>query len=151
MIIIHNKTSLLYCLHRFSRLSFSFLPFFIFGISFVLFSFFSFLGQKNISALSIVHNTTDNFYGGTFSNVADAGSSGSPNIKLTTGQTSGTYTSGVNDLGVNVLALTSLAWTEGGVGTGDGETPYSTTGLVAQWNFNEASGSSAVSGGTCGT
>jgi len=38
-----------------------------------------------------------------------------------------------------------------GVKTVDGETPYSTTGLVAQWNFNETSGTTAVSGGTCGT
>jgi hypothetical protein len=38
-----------------------------------------------------------------------------------------------------------------GVNTGDGETPYSTTGLVAQWNFNETSGTTAVSGGSCGT
>ena len=32
------------------------------------------------------------------------------------------------------------------------EEPFSTTGLVAQWNFNEKSGTTAaVSGGTCGT
>ena len=44
-----------------------------------------------------------------------------------------------------------MSWTESGGNTGDGETPYSTTGLVAQWNLNETSGTSAVSGGTCGT
>ena len=35
--------------------------------------------------------------------------------------------------------------------TGDGETPHSTTGLVAQWNFNETSGTVASSAGSCGT
>lgn len=35
--------------------------------------------------------------------------------------------------------------------TGDGETPHSTTGLVAQWNFNETSGTVASSAGSCGS
>ena len=33
---------------------------------------------------------------------------------------------------------------------GNGETPYSTEGLVAQWTFNEPNGTSARSVGSCG-
>src|SRR3990167_9969259 len=33
---------------------------------------------------------------------------------------------------------------------GNGEIPYSTEGLVAQWTFNEPNGTSARSVGTCG-
>ena len=62
----------------------------------------------------------------------------------------GTYTSSSLDTGANRESAT-LSWISSGVNTGDGEIPYSTTGLVAQWNFNETSGTSAVSGGTCGT
>ncbi len=62
----------------------------------------------------------------------------------------GTYTSPSLDMGTN-LGTTTLSWISSGIATGDGETPYSTTGLVAQWNFNETSGTTAVSGGTCGT
>jgi hypothetical protein len=36
-----------------------------------------------------------------------------------------------------------LLWTEIGTPTGDGETLSSNTGLVAQWNFNETSGTTA--------
>lgn len=63
------------------------------------------------------------------------------------------YTSPVMDLG-QVLSWTNLTWLGKGIrtaATGDGETPISTTGLVAQWNFNETSGTSAVSAGSCGT
>jgi len=63
---------------------------------------------------------------------------------------SGTYTSSILDLGSSVSDMT-MSWTPSGVNTGNGETPYSTTNMVAQWNFNETSGTTAVSGGTCGT
>jgi len=62
----------------------------------------------------------------------------------------GTYTSSSLNLGSSVSGIT-MSWLNSGVNTGNGETPYSTTGMVAQWNFNETSGTSAVSGGTCGT
>jgi hypothetical protein len=61
-----------------------------------------------------------------------------------------TFTSDIIDLS-NVSAWNSLSWTASGLPTSDGETPYSSSGLVAQWNFNESSGTSAVSGGTCGS
>lgn len=60
------------------------------------------------------------------------------------------FTSDIIDL-TNVSSWNSISWTGTGFTTGDGETPSSTTGLVAQWNFNETSGTSAVSGGTCGS
>lgn len=60
------------------------------------------------------------------------------------------YVSSILNLG-SAMSGGTLSWVASGVGTGDGETPYSTTGLVAQWNFNETSGTTAVSGGTCGT
>lgn len=60
------------------------------------------------------------------------------------------FTSPVTDLTV-ANSWTNLTWLAKGVRTGDGETPISTTGLVAQWNFNETSGTNAVSGGSCGT
>ncbi len=62
----------------------------------------------------------------------------------------GEYTSSSMDMGSSMSEAT-LSWIPSGVNTGDGETPYSTTGLVAQWNFNETSGTTAVSGGSCGT
>ena len=60
------------------------------------------------------------------------------------------YISSTLDFGSSVEGAT-LSWISSGVNTGDGETPYSTTGMVAQWDFNETSGITAVSGGTCGT
>lgn len=60
------------------------------------------------------------------------------------------FTSNAIDL-TDVTSWNSLSWTGAGLATGDGETPASSTGLVAQWNFNETSGTTAVSGGSCGT
>jgi len=60
------------------------------------------------------------------------------------------YTSDVLDLTL-VRSWNSLAWTEEGVGTGDGETPYSTTSLIGQWDFNETSGTTADNEGSCGS
>jgi hypothetical protein len=60
------------------------------------------------------------------------------------------YTSDVIDM-TNATSWNPLTWTELGVTTGDGETPFSSTGLVAQWNFNDTpSTATAVSGGSCG-
>ena len=61
-----------------------------------------------------------------------------------------TYTSPVIDLtGVN--SWNSFAWSELGITTGDGETLKDTTGLVAQWNFNNTSGTTATNNaGSCG-
>ena len=62
------------------------------------------------------------------------------------------YTSDVIDLAGAPNSWNNLSWTELGVGTGDGQTLYSSTNLVAQWNFDDASGTNATnSAGTCGT
>jgi len=64
---------------------------------------------------------------------------------------SAVYTSDVIDL-TQVVSWNDLSWDEWGVATGDGETLYDSTGLVAQWNFNETSGTTAsVAAGTCGS
>jgi|GEM_PF-3859719 len=65
----------------------------------------------------------------------------------------GEYDSSVLDLTSGVSSIDSLQWAENGVRTGDGETPYLSTGLVSQWNFNEASGTTAANNAgasTCG-
>ena len=59
------------------------------------------------------------------------------------------YTSPVMDL-TQATGWTNLTWLAKGVRTGDGEVPVSTSSLVAQWNFNETSGTNAASGGSCG-
>jgi len=62
------------------------------------------------------------------------------------------YTSDVIDL-TAVTSWNSISWTESGVLTGDGETLYSSTNLVAQWNFNATSGTPAnndAEGTSCG-
>ena len=55
---------------------------------------------------------------------------------------SAVYTSPVLDL-TNAVTWNSFSWTELGVNTGDGETLKSNNGLIAQWNFNETSGTTA--------
>jgi hypothetical protein len=62
----------------------------------------------------------------------------------------GTYTSDTLDLTEDVTSIDNIQWIESGVGTGDGEIPYSTTDLVAQWDFNETSGTTADNEGSCG-
>ncbi len=47
--------------------------------------------------------------------------------------------------------IESITWTSVGDDTGDGETPYSTTDLVGQWDFNETSGTTATNEGSCGS
>lgn len=56
----------------------------------------------------------------------------------------GVYTSSAMQLGAAATSIDSLQWTENGVQTGNGETPYSSTSLVGSWNFNETSGTSAA-------
>nr|HPN67518.1 LamG domain-containing protein [bacterium] len=63
----------------------------------------------------------------------------------------GVYTSDVLDLESVNPTFDNINWTENGVRTGDGETDLTTANLVAQWNFNETSGTTATSGGSCGT
>lgn len=62
----------------------------------------------------------------------------------------GAHTSAPLDMGTS-SDIESITWTPVGDNTGDGETPYSTTGLVGQWNFNESSGTTAVNEGSCGS
>ena len=64
----------------------------------------------------------------------------------------GVYTSDIIDFGENILTWNPLLWTELGVATGNGETPFNTTGLVAQWDFNETSNTTANNNaGSCGS
>lgn len=59
------------------------------------------------------------------------------------------YTSSAIDL-TSTSSWNSLSWTEAGVNTGDGETLADSTGLIAQWNFNQTSGGTAVvNAGSC--
>jgi len=60
------------------------------------------------------------------------------------------YTSDIVDL-TKVASWNSFTWTEGGVQTGDGETPFNTSSLIAHWKLNEASGATAANNaGSCG-
>ena len=62
------------------------------------------------------------------------------------------YTSPVIDFGNNATSWNSFSWSELGVGTGDGETAANNSNLVAQWKFNETSGTTADNAaGTCGS
>ncbi len=62
------------------------------------------------------------------------------------------FTSNVFDFGSSASALNNLTWTENGVNTGGGETLSSATSLVAQWNFNSTSGTTATAdAGSCGS
>jgi hypothetical protein len=62
-------------------------------------------------------------------------------------------TSDYVDFGSPVATWNNLTWSELNVGTGDGETATSSTGLVAAWNMNGTSGSTVTNdagAGTCG-
>lgn len=61
----------------------------------------------------------------------------------------GTHISSEIELDSNSF-LDDITWDAYGDAT-NGEDPFSTSNLVAQWNFNEKSGTTAVSGGTCGS
>jgi hypothetical protein len=64
----------------------------------------------------------------------------------------GVYTSPLVDFSVPTVSWNSLSWSQLGVNTGDGETISNSTGLIAQWNFNEVSGTTAsVVSGSCST
>jgi len=73
-------------------------------------------------------------------------------IKLAASRRSyGIYTSSIIDFNIPIITWNALSWTELGARTGDGETVASSSGLVAQWNFNETSGTIAAnSAGACG-
>ena len=63
---------------------------------------------------------------------------------------SAVYTSEVIET-TSPLAWDSLSWDELVVSPGDGETIYDSTDLIAQWNFNETSGTTADNAaGSCG-
>jgi hypothetical protein len=63
----------------------------------------------------------------------------------------GAHTSASIDMGNSSAEVENISWTSVGDDTGDGELPYSTTGLVGQWNFNESSGTTAINEGSCGS
>lgn len=63
---------------------------------------------------------------------------------------SGEYISTTFDSGSSISQV-NLSSNVVGQMTDNGETPYSTTGLVAKWDFNERSGTVANSGGSCGS
>lgn len=64
---------------------------------------------------------------------------------------SSTYTSPVISLITKATAWNSLTWSEGGASTGYGETLYSATNLIAQWNFNDLGLTNALNyAGSCG-
>lgn len=56
----------------------------------------------------------------------------------------GVYTSKAIDLGTTLTSVDEIQWTESGVATGDGETPYLSTNLIGHWKFNETSGTTAA-------
>ncbi|KUK77512.1 MAG: hypothetical protein XD93_0281 [candidate division WS6 bacterium 34_10] len=64
---------------------------------------------------------------------------------------SGAHTSASLDTDSSSSDIESITWTAVGNDTGDGETPYSTTNLIAQWDFNESSGTTADNEGSCGS
>ena len=64
----------------------------------------------------------------------------------------GVYTSSVMDLGTSSPTWLNFSWNEYGVRTSSVENDINTTNLVAQWNFNETSGTTATNNaGSCGT
>ncbi len=62
----------------------------------------------------------------------------------------GVFTSDVVDFGGVINSWSNLTWDERGVQTGDGEIASSSANLVAEWKFNELSGTLAANSGTCG-
>lgn len=95
---------------------------------------------------SIVHDESADFSDGVFDR---SESVAGPKIQTLSSYYWSEYISSVLDLGSSMSGIT-MSWLSSGVNTGNGETPYSTTGMVAQWNFNETNGTTAVSEGTCG-
>lgn len=103
------------------------------------------------------NGTLGNWFDGEIDEIRISGVARSPaEIKLAASRRPySTYTSDIIDLtgGTSTLAQwNSLSWNELGVSTGDGETLKDATSLVAQWNFNETSGTTATNNaGSCGT
>jgi hypothetical protein len=62
---------------------------------------------------------------------------------------SGEYISDALDLNSTSSEL-DFSWVDSATNTTNGETPFSSTGLVGQWNFNESSGTTATNTGSCG-
>ncbi len=113
-------------------------------------------GQDFLSGTIISASTsgTENTGSGGGGGAATAGSSGGSGVIIIRyAQPLSPYSEYISS-SLNLGSATSgmtMSWLASGVNTSNGETPYSTTGMVAQWNFNETSGTTAVSGGTCGT
>ncbi|MFZ5391911.1 MAG: LamG-like jellyroll fold domain-containing protein [Patescibacteria group bacterium] len=108
-----------------------------------------FVGETNYF---IGHETSGNYFKGMIDEVSVFNKNLTPEEIKAHAQKRpyGTYTSKVLDL-INNPQLNSLTWGELGVQTGSGETPKDATGLVAQWNFNETSGTTATNNaGSCG-
>lgn len=63
----------------------------------------------------------------------------------------GIYTSPAIDSGSDNAHWKTINWTELGNQTGDGEILKDSSGLVAQWNFNEAGGTAAANDGGAGS
>lgn len=109
---------------------------------------------NNISPMIGTRNNSTLFFSGSIDEVRISNIARTPEEIKTDAQRRpyGVYTSDVIDLSNNVTAWNSLSWTEVGVGTGDGETLANSTGLIAQWNFNETSGTTATNNaGSCGS
>jgi hypothetical protein len=109
-----------------------------------------------VHAATVTTDTSTAFSTGSFDNVIDNGSGSSPDLQLTQVSenifhSSGSYTSRIFDLGSRVIALGAINWAASGVQNADPETPANNSGLLAQWNFDETNGSTAASGGSCGS
>lgn len=111
--------------------------------------------QTNAAGTSIIGaygSGTAYFFNGLIDEVRISNSARSPEeIKTSASRRpSANYTSPVLDL-TKVTAWNSFTWTELGVNTGDGETLKNSANLVAQWNFNETSGTTLTNNlGSCG-
>ena len=61
------------------------------------------------------------------------------------------YISEIFNFGFDSTVWNNFQWSENGVLTGSGETPFSSTNLISQWNFNNTSGTTSTNNaGSCG-
>ena len=108
-------------------------------------------GQLNVGAM---YSSPTNYFNGSIDEVRISNIARSAEeIKLDASRRPySVLTSDVLDL-TRVFAWSPFKWTAFGLSTGDGETATAsaTSNLVAEWDFNASSGTTAVSGGTCGT
>ncbi|MCC7289877.1 LamG domain-containing protein, partial [bacterium] len=124
------------------------------------------LSNTSTSFTSTMSNTTSTFYIGDRSDQANAEFEGSiddirlSNIARTSQEIRSdasrspysTFTSDIIDLSNTSSVWNTFSWNEAGVATGDGETLNSSTNLIAQWNFNQTSGTTATNdAGSCST